>query len=110
MLQNAASDQGLHCLRTEYSIKILIKVKTTTQQPLKWKLTGPIDMWEIPFSINGLTGSMYIDFVLCHKNVNWTSSLQNLSLGLLTKRDSNQPPQLQRLTRTLKFRLKQVEI
>ena len=37
--QNVASDQGLHCLLTECSILI----KNTTQQPLKWKWTGPIN-------------------------------------------------------------------
>ena len=49
-LQNEASDQGLHCLLTEYSIKIWKKWKKNTnnnhlngKQPLKWKWTGPID-------------------------------------------------------------------
>ena len=28
--------------------------KKSTQQPLKWKWTGPIDNWEIPFGINML--------------------------------------------------------
>ena len=37
------SVQGLHCLLTEYSIKILITVKNTTQQLLKRKWIGPID-------------------------------------------------------------------
>ena len=37
-------------------------------------------------------------------NVKWASSQQNLSSGFLTKRDSHQPPQLQRLARKLKFR------
>ena len=39
MQQNAASDQGLHCVLTEFSIKIWIKMKNSTQQPLKQKLT-----------------------------------------------------------------------
>ena len=43
MLLNVASDQGLHCLFTECSIKILIKMKNTIQQLLKRKWTGPID-------------------------------------------------------------------
>ena len=43
MAQNAMSDQGLHCLLTENSIKFWIKVKNSTQQPLKQKWTGPID-------------------------------------------------------------------
>ena len=35
--------------------------------------------------------------VSCHViNIKWASSRQNLSLGFLTKRDSNQSPQLQR--------------
>ena len=34
---SAAFDQGLYCLLTEYSIKILIKLKNTTQHPLKLK-------------------------------------------------------------------------
>ena len=29
------SGQGIYCLITEYSIKILLKMKNTTQQPLK---------------------------------------------------------------------------
>ena len=33
---------------------------------------------------------------------------QNLSTGFLTKRDSNQSPQLQRQARKMKFRFKQV--
>ena len=41
---------------------------------------------------------------------NRVSTLQNLSSGFPTKRDSNQSPQLQRRTRILKIRLKQVEI
>ena len=36
-VQNAASDQGLHCLITENSIKIWSKMKNSTQQPLKPK-------------------------------------------------------------------------
>ena len=40
--------------------------------------------------------------------VMWASSLQNLSSGFLTKRDSNQSPQLQRLARKLNFHLYQV--
>ena len=43
MPQNAASDQGLHGLLTENSIKIWIKMKNSTQRPLKQKWTGPID-------------------------------------------------------------------
>ena len=35
----------------------------------------------------------------------WASSWQNLSLGLLTKQDLNQSPQLQRLARKLNFHL-----
>ena len=41
--QNAASDQCLHCLHTERSIEIGIKMKNTTQKPLKWKCTGLMD-------------------------------------------------------------------
>ena len=36
-------------------------------------------------------------------NNNWASSHENLSSGCLTKRVSNQSPQLQRLGRKLKF-------
>ena len=43
MPQNVASDQGLQCLLTECPIKIWIKIKNTTQQPLKHKRTVPID-------------------------------------------------------------------
>ena len=40
----------------------------------------------------------------------WASSRENLSSGFPTKRDSNQPPQLQRLAIKLKFHLKQVYV
>ena len=40
---NVVSDQDLHCLLTEWSIKILIKMKNITQQPLKQQWTGSID-------------------------------------------------------------------
>ena len=43
-------------------------------------------------------------------NVKWASSQPNLSSGFLQKRDSHQPPQLQRLARKLKFRLWQEHI
>ena len=33
----------------------------------------------------------------------WAATRHNLSLGFLLKSDSNQPPQLQRLARNLKF-------
>ena len=33
----AASDQVLHCLLTEVSIKISIKKENTTEQPYNWK-------------------------------------------------------------------------
>ena len=41
--QSAASGQGLHFLLAECSIKILIKMKNTTQHPLNQKWTVPID-------------------------------------------------------------------
>ena len=41
----AASDQGLHCLFTECSIKVLMKMINIAQQPLKRKWAGPIDEW-----------------------------------------------------------------
>ena len=37
----------------------------------------------------------------------WTSTRQNLSSRFPKKQISNQPPQLQRLPRKLKFRMKQ---
>ena len=41
-----------------------------------------------------------------HKhNIKWASSWQNLSSGFPTKWNSNQPTQLQRLARKMKFRL-----
>ena len=40
----------------------------------------------------------------------WASTQQNVSSGFPTNRDSNQSLQLQRLSRRLKFRVKQVEI
>ena len=41
--RSAASDQGLHCLHTERYIQNGIKMKNTTQLPLKRKWTVPID-------------------------------------------------------------------
>ena len=41
--QNAASDQGLHCLLTECPIKFEYKIKNTTQEPFKRKWTYPTD-------------------------------------------------------------------
>ena len=38
-----AFDQGLHCLLTECSFKISIKMKISIQQNLTWNRTGPID-------------------------------------------------------------------
>ena len=35
--------QSLHYLLTEGSLKIYMKMKNTTEQPLKWKWTGPND-------------------------------------------------------------------
>ena len=46
--QNAASDQGLHCLLTEYSVETKIMRKNTTQHPLKLKWIGPIDKQKDP--------------------------------------------------------------
>ena len=40
---NATSDQGLHCLLIDCSIKIGININNTNQQPLKRKWTGLID-------------------------------------------------------------------
>ena len=48
--------------------------------------------------------------LLVSTGIIWASSRKNLSLGFLTKRDSNQSPQLQRLARKLKIRLYQVLI
>ena len=42
MLHNVTSDQVLHCLHTEYTFKILMKLKLTIQQPLNWKWICPI--------------------------------------------------------------------
>ena len=46
---------------------------------------------------------------ICHRSMlsvyNWASSPENLSSGFLTKRVSNQSPQLQRLAIKLKFYL-----
>ena len=49
------SDQGFNYLLTECSIKNWLNMKNTTQQPLKWKWTGPIDKeWEISFDLDKL--------------------------------------------------------
>ena len=42
-VQNQASDQVVHCLLAECSIKIWLKMKTTNQHPLKQKWTVLID-------------------------------------------------------------------
>ena len=39
----AASDQGLHFVLTECSIKFWIEMKKTMQQPFKRKWTGPVN-------------------------------------------------------------------
>ena len=44
--QNEASDQDLHYLLTEKSVKIYIKMENITQKPLKLKWTDPIDKRE----------------------------------------------------------------
>ena len=53
--QNAESDQGLHCLLTECSIKVLIKNDkyhlTTLKTEINW---SNLIQWEIPFGLNGL--------------------------------------------------------
>ena len=41
--QNAASDPSLHCLLATCFIDVGIKLKNTTQEPLKRKWTCPID-------------------------------------------------------------------
>ena len=41
--QIRCSDQGLHRLLTEYSIKIEKKEKNVTEQPIKRKWTCPLD-------------------------------------------------------------------
>ena len=40
------SDQGLHCLLTECSMKNRIKMKNNSEEPLKREWTGPIDNGE----------------------------------------------------------------
>ena len=42
-------------------------------------------------------------------NISWASTLQNLSSGFPTKRDSNQSPHLQRLPRRSKLRVTSLE-
>ena len=55
----AASTQDLHCLPTECSIKILIKMKKKhTQKPLKHQWTGLFNQLEIPFGIHVLGHSL----------------------------------------------------
>ena len=49
---NAASDQGLHCLLSELSIKIRIKTKSITFKPETYWFKGK--KWEIPFGLNRL--------------------------------------------------------
>ena len=43
MSQIAAFYQVIYCLLTYCSIRIRLKMKNTTQQPFKWKWTGPIN-------------------------------------------------------------------
>ena len=44
ILQNAATDKGrLHVLLTECFIKMGMKMINTTQHPLKWKRSRPIE-------------------------------------------------------------------
>ena len=66
-----------------------------------------------PFHSNGLSHKidsismelsiLYFKGLLVNTAIKWASTLQNLSLGFPTKRDSKLSPQLQRPARTLKF-------
>ena len=46
MPYNMTSDQGLHCLLTECSIKTGMKTKNATQLPKNWNWTCPFDKVE----------------------------------------------------------------
>ena len=52
-----------------------------------------------------LISSKWSSSVINEWDINWASTRQNLSSGFLTKRDSNQSPQLQRLARNFKISL-----
>ena len=70
MQHSAASDQGLHCLLTDCSIKILIKMKNITQSPLM--RNGSSNLYKGRQSI-GLqwvkTVSAKTDCYFCHHSV-----------------------------------------
>ena len=53
---------------------------------------------------NFMQKNVYLIYVIISMNA-WALSQQNLSLGFLSKQDSNHPAQLQRLARKLKFGL-----
>ena len=50
-------------------------------------------------------GMLSFQSAVSNLHIKWVSSRENLTLGLPTKRVSNQSPQLQRLARKLKFHL-----
>ena len=99
MRQNAASDLGIHCLLRECSFKILIKMKNTTQQPLKPKWTGPIDNREKSIRLKWVnqTVQYLIRFriVCCSKNNNINHKItlpwRNASLVVGKLRPSARP-------------------
>ena len=53
MLQNVESDLGLHCL--VYRMFYWNLNKSNKKKIIKRTWTGSIDMWEIPFGLNGIT-------------------------------------------------------
>ena len=57
------------------------------------------------FSMFTFNMKIYVSVLFKCNTMIWSSSRENLSSGFLTKRDSNQSSQLQRLARKLKFRL-----
>ena len=59
-----AADQGLYCLLKEGSIKILIKMKNTNQQPLNGNGLVQLMEWKISFGLNGLINGSFMSFRL----------------------------------------------
>ena len=57
-----------------------------------------------------LQDDLQVYIIFDFRSFHMASARQNLSSGFLTKRDSNQSPQIQGLAREMKFHLKQVKI
>ena len=78
MPQNAASDQGLHCLH-RISIKNKIEMKKDTKHPLNWKLTrlNPLGIFGRPIPLMTCAPDIRLGFSTRNINCRWSLYLGN---------------------------------